>query len=169
MSGSLFSQHWYRVRELNPRLRKHVALHHHVYRGRDWYVLQDRVSGKFHRFDAATHLAIGQMDGRRSVEAIWESLYESLGDDAPTQDEFINLLGTLYQADALVADVLPDVDQLDETRAKVKRAKMRSYIRSPVAVKLPLFDPDRFLDATRWLARLLFSRVMLLLWLLVVG
>jgi hypothetical protein len=50
MSDSFFSSHWYRVQQLRPALRNHVRTHRHHYRGERWYVLEDRVSGRQHRF-----------------------------------------------------------------------------------------------------------------------
>ncbi len=34
-----FSDFWYRVAPLKPRLRGHVEIHRHLYRGQLWYVL----------------------------------------------------------------------------------------------------------------------------------
>ena len=38
---SLFSARWYRVAGLHPRLRPHVRVSRHIYRGKVWYLLQD--------------------------------------------------------------------------------------------------------------------------------
>ena len=52
MAQQLMSASWYRVAELRPRLRSHFRIHQHRYRGGRWYVLQDRMSRRTHRFDA---------------------------------------------------------------------------------------------------------------------
>ncbi|MGH8749814.1 MAG: PqqD family protein, partial [Burkholderiales bacterium] len=93
MSTDLHSPSWYRVADLRPRLRSHVRIHRHHYRGELWYVLEDRVSRRMHRFNPVAHYAIGLMDGRRSVQEIWDAAIARFGDDAPTQDEIIRLLG----------------------------------------------------------------------------
>ena len=48
------------------------------------------------------------MDGERTVQEIWDAVSAQLGDDAPTQEEVIRLLGQLHAADALLCDVPPD-------------------------------------------------------------
>ena len=101
MSESLFSSSWYRVAEVRPRLRSHAVIHRHLYRGQIWYVLQDRSSGRFHRFSPVANLVIGLMDGRRTLREIWETACVQLGDDAPTQDEVIGMLASLHRADVL--------------------------------------------------------------------
>src|SRR6267142_2873433 len=96
MAQQLLSPSWYRVAELRPRLRSHFRIHRHQYRGGLWYVLQDRLSRRTHRFDARAHFVIGLMDGRRSMQAIWEAAVERYGDEAPTQEDVIRLLAQLH-------------------------------------------------------------------------
>jgi putative peptide zinc metalloprotease protein len=169
VSSDLLSPSWYRVAELRPRLRSHVRIHRHHYRGELWYVVEDRVSRRMHRFNPVAHYSIGLMDGRRTVQEIWDSASTRFGDDAPTQDEMIRLLGQLHSAEVLQSEVTPDVAELLRRAKKGKRKTWKQNLLSPMAVRIPLFDPDRFLE--RWLAwyRPLFGWGGAILWLLVVG
>ncbi len=73
MSGTaLYSNSWHRVSALRPRLRSHIHIHRHVYRGQVWYVMQDQSNGEFHRYTPEANLMISLMDGRRTVQEIWE-------------------------------------------------------------------------------------------------
>jgi len=168
MAEPLFSASWYRVKDLTPRLRSHAAIHRHRYRGETWYVLQDSANDRFHRFTPAAHYVIGIMDGRRCVDEIWRRAAEELGDDAPTQDEMIRLLGQLHAADVLQCDVPPDAAELLERGEKYESRQLRSRLMSPFAIRVPLVDPERFLVATVELVRPLFGWVGALLWLSVV-
>ena len=49
MTQPLFSDAWYRVAALTPRLRGHATIHRHQYRGQTWYVVEDRASQRFLR------------------------------------------------------------------------------------------------------------------------
>jgi len=169
VSSDLHSPSWYRVAELRPRLRSHVRIHRHHYRGELWYVLEDRVSRRMHRFNPVAHYAIGLMDGRRSVQQIWDAAIARFGDDAPTQDEMIRLLGQLHAADVLQSEVAPDVAELLRRAKKGARKTWKQNLLSPMAVRIPLIDPDRFLE--RWLAwyRPLFGWGGFALWCLVVA
>jgi putative peptide zinc metalloprotease protein len=169
MSNDPYSPSWYRVAELRPRLRGHVRIHRHHYRGERWYVLEDRVSRRMHRFNPVAYYAIGLMDGRRTLQQIWESALGRFGDDAPTQDEMIRLLGQLHAADVLQADVTPDVAELLRRAKRATKSVWRQNLLSPLAVRIPLFDPERLLE--RWLPwyRPLFGWGGALLWCLVVG
>ena len=109
MSGTLFSPSWYRVAGLKPRLRAHVEIHRHSYRDAIWFILQDHSSGRSHRLTPAAYAFIGLMDGTRTVQNIWDLCNERTGNDAPTQDDVVRLLGQLHAADALICDVPPEM------------------------------------------------------------
>ena len=143
MAESLFSPSWYRVADLKPRLRKHAELHRHDYRGKVWFVLQDHAGGRSHRFAPAAYRFIGLMDGRRTVQELWDALNEQDGDAAPTQDEVIRLLGQLHAADVLICNVTPDSRELLRRYRRTERMKWKQRIWSPLAVRFPLLDPDR--------------------------
>jgi len=148
MADELFSNAWYRVANLVPRIRGHARIYRHVYRGETWYVLQDQSSGRHHRFSETANNLIGLMDGKRTVQKIWEQACEQLGDDAPTQDETIELLGKLHAADLLLCDVTPDSAELFRRYRQRRRANLMQRLKSPLALRFPLLDPDAFL--ARW-------------------
>jgi putative peptide zinc metalloprotease protein len=169
MSEVLFSSAWYRVAALRPRLRRHAQIHRHHYRGQLWYILQDHASQRVHRFSPAAYSVIGLMDGKRTVEALWEVASARLGDDAPTQDELIQLLTHLHAADMLQCDVPPDTTELLLRYERQRRQTWQNRLLSPFYVRLPLFDPELFLQRLLPWIRPCFSGLGLLLWLLVVG
>lgn len=156
---SLQSSSWYRVAALRPRLRSHARIHRQHFRGQLWYVLQDRTSGRFVRFSPSAYLVISLMDGERTVQEIWDIACARLGDDVLTQDETIRLLGQLHRSDVLHGDVPPDVDELSERGAKQRRRKLAMSLLNPMAVRIPLIDPDEFLGATLPIARVFLSWV----------
>ena len=167
--SSLFSPSWYRVAGLKPRLKSHSTIHRHHYRGELWYVLQDHSTGRFQRFTPAAHQIIGLMDGRRTVQEIWEASRIHLKENAPTQEEVIRLLTQLHAVDALKADVLPDTSEMYKRFEKQQYGKWKQNLRSPLFMRFPLLDPERIL-ATLWpLARPVFGWTGGLIWLAVVG
>jgi putative peptide zinc metalloprotease protein len=165
VSGPLFDPAWYRVAGLRPRLRSHVMIHRHHYRGELWYVLQDPGSGRFHRFSPGAYQLIGLMDGARTMTEIWDTGCERFGDDAPTQREAMHLLYQLHAADVLQTDVPPDVAELLRRHDKARRGKILQNIKSPLAIRIPLYDPERLLVALVPYVRPLFGWAGALLWL----
>jgi putative peptide zinc metalloprotease protein len=165
----LFSPSWYRVAKLTPLLRNHAQIHRHQYRGETWYVLQDLASERFHRFSLPAYFVIGLMDGKNTVQVIWDRALAQLGDGAVTQDEVIQLLGQLHAADVLQCDVPPDTAELFRRREKQERQVLLKKVFSIFAWQIPLFDPERLLERLMPFARPFFGPAGFALWCVVVG
>ena len=163
----LLSNLWYRVANLKPKLRSHATMHRHRYRGQVWYLLRDPASGRVNRFTSGARLVISLMDGAHTVASLWEIANRRLGEAAPTQDEMIHLLGQLHAADLLQSDVAPDVAELFTRGQKEERARYRRSFSNPMAIRVPLWDPDAFLNRFPGLIAWIWSRWGAALWLFV--
>ncbi len=168
MDSRIFSPYWYRVADLQPRLRSHAKIHRHTYRGRVWYVLENKSNTRNHRFNAAAYHIIGLMDGKRSVDEIWEAANNHLNDEAPTQDEIIRLLGQLHNADLLMCEVGPDTEELNKRFEHLEFNKWKRRLWTPFSIRFSLVDPDKFLNRWNPLVGRLFTRPAVALWLIVV-
>jgi len=164
MTESMFSASWYRIASLKPRLRGHVHISRHHYRGQLWYVLQDRSTGQNHRFSTQVHYVLSLMDGQRNFQKIWNLALEQLGDDAPTQDEMVKLLGQLHSSDLLLCDVPPDTQELFQRFQRIQRGKLKQKLWSPMSIRFPLWDPDAFLERWLFIVHPLFGWLGKLLW-----
>lgn len=165
---ALYSTYWYRVAAIRPRLRSHILLHRHTYRGSNWYILQDPSANRQHRFNKTAYSIIALMDGSRTLEEIWNTITSSLGDDTPTQDEIIHLLGRLHAADLLQSDIPPNTLEMIDRQDR-QRSKWKQRLNNPFALRFPLIDPDQFLAKWMPLVKPLANRATILLWFLTVG
>jgi putative peptide zinc metalloprotease protein len=168
MTESQFSEYWYRVANLKPLLRDATIISRHVYRGQPWYVLKNSLSGRNHRFNTSGYALIGQMDGQRTVQEIWENAGKLSIATAPTQDEVIRLLGRLHDADLIQSDILPSTVELFRQAQGQPSNSLKQRISNPFSLRFPLWDPDRFLKKWGFLATPLFTRGAFIIWLLVV-
>ena len=166
---SLHSNLWYRVANLKPQLRCHAEIRRHHYRGQRWYILQDRASGSAHRFSPAAHCFIAQMDGKRTVNDIWETVIRQLGDTAPSQEQAIQLLGQLHANDLLQCEIPPDDAELFSRHKQHKQSRLKQRLSAPLSIRIPLVDPERFLARWQHLVRPLFTPAGLVIWLAVIG
>ena len=166
---SPFNEFWYRIAPLRPRLRQQMEIHRHHYRGKRWYVLQDHGSQRQHRFSPAAYAFIGLIDGQRTVQEILDLIEASPGDEAPTQDDVVQVLAQLHAADALQCDVPPDIGELLLRRDRQSSAQWRSRLVNPLSWSFPLFDPERILTRLLPLVRPLLGRSGAMLWLTVVA
>ena len=168
MTESIFSTYWYRVANLKPMLRDTVVISRHDYRGEPWYVLRNSLSGRNHRFNAAAYALIGRMDGRRTVEEIWENAGKLPNDASPTQDEVIRLLGQLHATDLIQSDILPSTGELFRQTQAQPGNGWKSRLKNPFSLRFPLYDPDKLLERLNFLTAPVFTRIMFFLWLFVV-
>ncbi|MDB5858370.1 MAG: Peptidase [Ramlibacter sp.] len=173
MNRPLFSPSWHSVAELRPRLIAQARIVRHVYREQVWHVVSDPSGSKFHRLSPAAHEFVLRMDGRQSVQELWEALCRAsdvtnAARDIPTQDEVVNLLVQLHTADLLQPDVVPDASLLFLRYRKRRNQPWKQWLMSPTSLKLPLVNPDPLLE--RWVAQLrwLFTPLGAMLWLAVV-
>jgi len=169
VTTNVFDPSWYRVADLKPRIRNHARFHRHAYRGRIWHVLQDRSSERFHRFAPEAYFVIGRLDGRRTVRDVWHEAIEVFGDAAPTQAEVIQILSHLHTADVLQCESSPDTAELWNRHRRRRNQARWQRIKTPLAIRIPLLDPERFLGRLEWAVRPLFSVPGALLWCATVG
>ena len=170
MTSALFSSSWYRVTDLKPRLRNQARLVRHTYRGQRWHVMQDLASGRVMRFNPAAYQVLALMDGVRTLDDIWRQACLILGDQAPTQDEVLSLLAQLHQANVLLTDKQPDLEEISERGDRLRKAKLWQYLSNPLSVKLPLFDPDPMMNALmRWIPAVLWPWILAVWGLIILG
>lgn len=168
MTSILFSRDWYRLSHLKPQLRRHVEVHVHNYRGDRWYVLQNHSTGQFRRLTPQAYLLVGLMDGLRDIESIWQLASDRLGDELPSHEEILQLVGSLYQANLIRMDLSGDAAELFRHGREEKRKRFIGKLRSPLSLQIPVLDPNTFLDKTQHSVRWFFSKAFLLLWVVMI-
>ncbi|WP_418316908.1 PqqD family peptide modification chaperone [Piscinibacter sakaiensis] len=159
---TVHSSRWHRVASLKPRLSPHLRVRRQHIRGETWVLLDDQISGRSVRLNAAAHALVGRFDGRRSVQNLWDAALER-DDDVATQDEVIDLLAQLREAGLIQFDRSADFDLLLPHLDTLRKPKGRKTL---IAWRIPLANPSRLLERLDWLGRLLFNRLAFALWLL---
>ncbi len=165
----MFSDSWHRIAQERVRLSPSVEVTRQVFRGQRWFLLRDPLNNEFYRVSPAAYTLIGRLRGDRSLEEVWRECLALYPEDAPGQEEVIQVLSQLYRANLLSSSFAPDSQQLFERYRKGWRKKLRGQALNFLFMQIPIFDPNRLLDAIRPLTRLLFTPFGLLLWLFVVA
>lgn len=141
-----FSEHWFRVEGLRPRLKPHIRMVVQRRRGQRWYALKDDMSGKTFRLSPETFQLVRHFNGHRTIGQIWQDSGGCMKDGQMIgQDEVIRLLGQMNQADLLAFDAAGDPAERLQRRRRTKRIKWLSHLANPLALRMPLFNPDRIL------------------------
>lgn len=88
--------------------------------------------------------------------------------ERPTQDEIVHLLAQLHASDLLQSDISPDSLEVFDRFVTQKRTRLKQMLLNPMSLRLPIFDPDPFLERTLPLVRPLLGWFGGLLWFAVV-
>ena len=134
-----------------------------------WRVLQDPGSNQFFRLNDTGYHFVGLLDGHRTVGEVWGMCNEHLGDAAPTQGEVIALLGQLYTSNLLQADVPPDAMGLFRRYKQRVGREVKGYLTNLLFIRIPLIDPDRFLEKWVGVFGAIFSVIGAILWLALIS
>lgn len=145
---SLFSESWHRVAGQRIRLRPSVTVHKQYFRGEVWFIAHDAYGDQYFRFRPEAWDFISRLDGRESVETIWQSCLDRNGDAAPGQTEVVQMLAQLYNSNLILSDVPADVSQLFKRLKKRKANEWKARLFGIFFLRIPLWDPDTFLNRT---------------------
>ena len=150
---SLFSESWHRVAGQHIRLRPSVTVHKQYFRGEVWFIAHDAYGNQYFRFRPEAWDFISRLDGRSTVEDIWQSCLDRNGDQAPGQAEVVQMLAQLYNSNLILSDVSADVSQLFKRLKKRKANEWKARLFGIFFLRIPLWDPDAFLNRTIGLVR----------------
>ncbi len=153
----MLSPDWYRVQSLRPRVRAGVSVSRQTVRGDVWHVLSDPSSGRNHRFNDVAYRLLASCDGARTVDEIWATRVATDGEDAPTQNDTIQVLRQAFAANLLATDVTPDLAATLKAGDQMRRRR-RAAATNPFAFRVPLWDPESVLSRHGAIAVRLFSR-----------
>ncbi len=159
---------WVRVADLRPQLRKHVKIYSQVYRDERWFVFHDTANGNHLRINESAHAFVARLDGDLTVKDIWQIVEIELGENAPGQDDIIIILTKLFATDLLRSSLPIDAKEFFKRYQTNKNLRTRKAFMNPLAIRIPLFDPDQLLNKLMFFVRPIFSRTGIFLWSLIV-
>jgi putative peptide zinc metalloprotease protein len=170
----LFSEQWFRVSSLRPRLDPQLTASRVTWRGQVWHVLVRPDGQRSLRLNAAAYAFAGRCNGELTVQRLWELLIGEFKDEAPAQDELLQLLVQLKGAGMLLFDrqngggpwalrgLGAVTDRSRSSTAATNKPSLLSY-------RMPLGKPDAVLARLSRFTDPLFSRTALAAWMLVVA
>jgi putative peptide zinc metalloprotease protein len=131
-----------------PALRSDLVFTPHTFGADPYYVVEDPARSKFFRIGLPEYTLISLFDGRTSISEAVGLAARSLGPRALSQQEALAVAHWL--ADSRLIEplgVAVNTPASAVTAAAPKQTTGKRF--NPLAIKLPLFDPDWLLDATQ--------------------
>ncbi len=154
-----------------PRLQPHVRVYPQSFRGTRWTLLHNTATQQTLRVNEAAYQWLALMDGHFSVTELIEVSRNRLGADAPAADDLAALVVQLASARFIIDGLPAEFHDALHRRFQVERPWWQHPVLHPTVVRVPLFDPSRWLTRVDGVSRRIFSPTGLTLWLalLVVG
>ncbi|WP_044408951.1 PqqD family peptide modification chaperone [Thiomicrospira microaerophila] len=166
--ASTFSESWYQVAPLKLALLPTVRVHKQIYRGEEWYVLQDACSEKYYRLRPIAYQFASELNTKRSVEEIWLSFVERFPEEAPGQEDVIQLLSQLHHSNLLFYRSDADHELIFERFEKQRTREHLSKLMAPLYLRIPIWNPNEFLNRFTRVLLPLFGVSAFVIWLLVI-
>jgi putative peptide zinc metalloprotease protein len=165
MGEQVFSNSWHIISGLQVALLSTVTVQKQNYRGTEYYILRDKFNNKFFRIKPEAYKFIVKLNTEQTVEAFWEEYLEKYPLITPTQDELVKLLSQLHLNNLLYFKNRVQSEEVFERYRDHKAKMIKSKLMGFLFIKIPLFNPDRFLETIQPLSKIIFSRVSFFIWL----
>ncbi len=165
MKNATFSEQWYRVADLRVGILPSVRVHKQIIRDKIHYILTDTYSQKYFQVSPEAYAFLARLSPRRSVDEIWRYIITEYPEQAPGQDEVAQVLSQLHHANLLYHQSLPDGGGIFDRERKKRRREFQGKLLTFLFIRIPLWNPNAWLNRVRPLARLIFSLPLGLIWL----
>jgi putative peptide zinc metalloprotease protein len=144
-------------------LRRDLDVSRHMVAGEPSYVFHDPVAFRSHAFTADEYKVMTAIRADRNLSDVFEGLVAREALTAAEEEDFYAFVVTLHGFGMLRLP-LTESGRLFERYQRKQSAKKKALWMAPVYLRLPLWDPDKFLTRTmRWVTPL-FSRGGLMAW-----
>jgi putative peptide zinc metalloprotease protein len=144
-SGAIYSDAWYKIADARVRLLPGVQISHQIYREQRWLVLEDPYSHRFFRVTPQAYAFLKTLEQDITVDAAWRDYLEKHPDEAPAQEEVVQLLSQLHVSNLLFFREGADSAQIDQRSRDIRHKELRGKLLSFLYFRFPLWDPDAFL------------------------
>jgi len=165
----VFSDSWDRVADRHAMLLPGVICQSQFYRGEAWRVLRAPYENEFFRLTEEAWGFTGRLSMDVTINEAWQQAMEKDPEGAPGQEEAIEILGQLSNAGLILSDIAADSREMFRSRSEEKRKMLGKQALNFLFLRIPIFNPDRFLTMLRPLGRVLMHPTTAFLWLFIMG
>lgn len=161
-----FSDAWHRVAGVRAALRTGVQAHRQFFQGEHWVVLRDSMGSDWFRVSAEAFQFISRLRLDRTIDEVWQETLAVEPEQALSQEEIVQLLGQLNLSNLLQYDRSTAAASLFDRYTRRRNKERLALWMSFLSIRIPVFDPDRWLEQARPLIDWLLGRIGIVLYLL---
>ncbi len=154
-----------RLRPVHVGVRGDLEVSRHLFRGAPAYLVRDPLTCQSHRLSVSDYRIFTALDAGSTLSDVFDGLL-ARGELRPQDEErFYSFVFQLHRIGLLQLPLSDDKLLYRRSRARRAAAARRALL-SPIFLRIPLWNPDRFLDRTLSWVSGLYSRGFFLAWVL---
>jgi len=159
---------WLHMAELVPQLRSNVLVVPQEYRSERWYLLHDNSNGRFMRINQSAYQIIARLNGRHTLTDVLFLCNKGHGDDPIESGDIIKLFSQLHEAEFLKQGLPVSTENLLVRHHNGLKKRRINPMSNPLAIKVPLYDPNLLLTRIVPPLGIFFSKFGVLLWVVII-
>ena len=129
-----------------PPVRSELKAYHQIYDGQPYWVLKDPLSLRYYRFNREEYFIICELQKGVTLDELKAAHRGEFHTDCLNNAEIAQFVRTLRAKNLIVMEQ-PDRDELlYQSSKKLRRKKITSQFTNFLFFKIPVFDPDKWLD-----------------------
>ena len=168
MNGEATDPDWAQIAGHYFSLTANTNVTAQSFRGVRWYILKNDASSSFTRINASAYAFVSHLDGKETTESIFNKLEQSAAEHELSRQDVSAIIKKLQSLSLVQSSVAPDAGEQSSKQAQQKANKRKQLLANPLAVKIPLADPDSLLSKMAPRLRFIFSKTTAIVWLAVV-
>lgn len=151
------------LRAVHVGLREDLEVSRHVFRGEPCYVVRDPMTFQSQRLGVAEYEVFVAIYAERSLAQAFEDLCSCKRLTAEDEESFYDFVVRLHRLGFLQLPISDDKLLYQRYRAK-QQAKRREKLMGFLFLRIPLWNPDSFLERTKLIGRILFHPLFFAAW-----
>lgn len=151
-----------RLRESTIAARNDLKVSRHLFRDVPSYIVHDPVSFQSHRLSQSDYLVLSSLKTSKTLEEVFTDLTET-GAYTGDRKKFYKFVLDLQMRGLLDLPIADGSRLYDRYKQKLAKQKKFSLMKM-LFIKIPLLNPNKFLDRTVHLAKPLFTRWFFTIW-----
>ncbi len=154
-----------RLGPVQAGLRSDLEVTRHLFRGQPQYVVRDPLTFQTHQFSPCDYQILVALSDTVTLGETFESLVHQGKLAAEQEDSFYEFILTLHRLNYLILPIADGKLLYDRFAVRQRTGRWRQ-VSGFLFLRVPLFNPDAFLDRTADYVRPLFTRHAFALWVL---
>lgn len=156
----------YELGQARLRLRTDLKYTLHNDSASPWYLIEDESNGRYFRVGITEYVLLSLFNGRRTLDEAIAKLASLPHCDDLSEEEVASLARWVIDSGLAETSAAKSRGRIDDLRERELVQQAMQWL-NPVAIRIPLFNPDRLLARLYEACRFVAGWPMLLVWLLV--